>query len=359
MGERSVRLNNNSTSAPVRQIAFSRGVALFLGLYVALSLVALARGVTHNLNAWWINLSFLPSVLSACLQAVFAVTLLAMAFHVPRSRWLRRAQTAILVLFALFALANSIEVWLLAASGAIVLGFPLPFSFFMSAVFTVLAVALARSRPSRAGLDGGAKQRLQAGQGKTRLKAVLCMALSLVISGACFPLLQVVCFGLTDYRERVDCIVVLGAQVMDDGRLTKSLQNRVDAAIQYYKDGRAPVLIMSGGTGINDVNESEAMAAYAIGHGVAAEDIYIDRNGVNTEHTAENTVSLAQELGFRRIGATSSFYHMARIKMLFLLNGHDVYTMPAPFNINDGSQYLTALREVPGWWYYWFAGVFA
>jgi hypothetical protein len=31
--------------------------------------------------------------------------------------------------------------------------------------------------------------------------------------------------------------------------------------------------------------------------------------------------------------------------------------MPAPIDERDSSIPITTLREIPGWWYYWFANI--
>ena len=44
---------------------------------------------------------------------------------------------------------------------------------------------------------------------------------------------------------RADCILVLGARVWEDGRLSQVLKDRVDAAIALYKEGCAPKLLIA------------------------------------------------------------------------------------------------------------------
>jgi uncharacterized SAM-binding protein YcdF (DUF218 family) len=68
---------------------------------------------------------------------------------------------------------------------------------------------------------------------------------------------------------------------------------------------------------------------------------------------------MAEEHNFNRLGAVSSYYHMARIKMLFLANGHDVFTYPATPVMENSNLAFNTVREIPGWWYYWFGAVFA
>ena len=46
--------------------------------------------------------------------------------------------------------------------------------------------------------------------------------------------------------EDVDCIIVLGFQVKDDGSLSHMLRDRLMRALEVYEVGAAPKLLMSG-----------------------------------------------------------------------------------------------------------------
>ncbi|HBT95513.1 MAG TPA: hypothetical protein DEB24_05225 [Coriobacteriia bacterium] len=331
----------------------ARGLALFLALYVALSIFALFRDNAYNLNTWWIDLHFLPALVGAALQAIVALALFVFALFSPARPVLKLPVGIVFLLFAALAGINATEVYLTAASGVIVLGFPVPFSLFIAVAFLLLALATLSKRSA----DPGRKQgRANGGSG---LKTVSVMLLSVVLSGILFPLGQVYCFGKTEYRSRVDAVVVLGAQVLPNGQLTYPLQDRVDKGIRLYRDGLTPVLIMSGGVDVEGTDEAAAMRDYAVKQGVPASAILLDSEGNTTEATAQNVVKIAEQKGFIRLGAVSSYYHMARIKMLFLANGHDVYTYPATPNLEGSNLAFNTIREIPGWWYYWFDAVFA
>lgn len=49
--------------------------------------------------------------------------------------------------------------------------------------------------------------------------------------------------------EDVDCIIVLGCQVKDDGSLSHMLRDRLIRALEVYEAGAAPKLLMSGDHG--------------------------------------------------------------------------------------------------------------
>lgn len=82
-----------------------------------------------------------------------------------------------------------------------------------------------------------------------------------------------------------DAIVVLGASVLPDGSLSPILQKRVDAAIDLYFRGVAPIVVMSGDGRESNYDEPNAMKAYAIAQGVPESAIYCDGGGYHTYDT--------------------------------------------------------------------------
>ena len=403
-------------------LSLARGLAFFLGVYAALSLVGVLFGSGYNTNSWWIDLNNLPRFLSLLAQAGVAAALVALSFKVPKKLLWRIVGAAICVLFAWVALQNALAVYRIAELGLIRLGFPTPFSLFIMIAFVLLALTMffghravtwrvkwrgeagtvrdeaaeradetagdgigtmwdettvpdldvgkAEEGARQSGLDAGKVEAKQSDKSnRTRRRnptqrrrparpaTVLVAIIAVLACGVAFPWGQVYCFGMTDYRnpaEPVDAVVIFGAQVHPDGRLSVTLRNRVDAGIELYEQGCTKMLIMSGGTGWEGVNEAEAMRLYAIERGVPASAILVDVQGNSTELSVANTRALAQKYGYERLGAVSSFYHMARIKMLYLYEGLDVVTVPASSAGEGLATQRAAIREIPGWWFYWF-----
>ena len=86
---------------------------------------------------------------------------------------------------------------------------------------------------------------------------------------------------IKDFTQEYDCILVLGAGVRD-GSPRPMLQDRLDYAIDLYKNNVAPKLIMSGDHGRKDYDEVNIMKDYAIEKGVPSEDIFMDHAGFST-----------------------------------------------------------------------------
>ncbi|WP_265459086.1 YdcF family protein [Enterococcus sp. HY326] len=93
-------------------------------------------------------------------------------------------------------------------------------------------------------------------------------------------------FNRPKYNQ--DYIIVLGAGLIDGKTVTPLLAKRIDKAIQFYKAQKratmkTPMILMSGGKGSDEsVSEAEAMRAYALEQGIAAEDILMETNSRTT-----------------------------------------------------------------------------
>lgn len=85
-----------------------------------------------------------------------------------------------------------------------------------------------------------------------------------------------------DSIEKADCVLVLGALVYSEDRLSLVLRDRVDYAIEIYNAGKADKLLFSGDHGQTDYDEVNAMMDYAISKGVPKEDIFLDHAGFST-----------------------------------------------------------------------------
>ncbi|MBE5795023.1 MAG: SanA protein [Clostridiales bacterium] len=79
-----------------------------------------------------------------------------------------------------------------------------------------------------------------------------------------------------------DCILVLGCGLRRDGFPSQMLRDRLDTAIEAYRMGLAPKLLMSGDHGQVDYDEVNAMKDYAMAQGIPSEDIFMDHAGFST-----------------------------------------------------------------------------
>ena len=105
-----------------------------------------------------------------------------------------------------------------------------------------------------------------------------------------------------------DCIIVLGCGVWGS-RPSPMLEDRLKTAIELYKAGVAPKIIMSGDHGQTDYDEVNVMKSYAVENGVPSADIFMDHAGFSTY----DTVYRAKEIfGVQTAVIVTQKYHLYR-----------------------------------------------
>lgn len=77
-------------------------------------------------------------------------------------------------------------------------------------------------------------------------------------------------------------VIVLGASVYSNGKLSPILQDRVDTALQIYKAGKASRFHLSGDNRRNDYDEVSAMKNYLLEREVPENLISTDPSGLDT-----------------------------------------------------------------------------
>lgn len=105
-----------------------------------------------------------------------------------------------------------------------------------------------------------------------------------------------------------DCIIVLGAAVWGTEPSTM-LKDRLDVAIDLYKKGDAPKLLMSGDNLEKEHREVRVMKEYALRHGVPSEDIFMDHSGLSTYDSMRRAVDVFQ---VKKAIVVTQEYHLYR-----------------------------------------------
>jgi vancomycin permeability regulator SanA len=321
-------------------IIVGRSLALFLGLFSLLNLAGDLATPGFDANLWWIDLRPLSASTGRVFLGVSGVLLTVFGVRRKLGPIIRGATMAITAGLLIAAAWNASHFYLLMARGVFHRAFPLPFSILVGFALAVVLIAL-RVSPDTPQAPNWNKRHWSAAIATW----LVCLAGT--------PLAQMVCFGRTDYRRPADVIVVFGAKTFASGVPSPPLEERVRTACELYQSRLAPLLIFSGGPGAGDVHETEAMRQLALSLGVPAEAIVLDRDGVNTQATVDNTVQIFERLRLRRILAVSHFYHLPRVKMAYRRAGLDVYTVPAQslYWLRGLPRYL--LREIAAIWSYY------
>ena len=142
--------------------------------------------------------------------------------------------------------------------------------------------------------------------------------------------------------EDVDCIIVLGCQVKDDGSLSRMLRDRLIRALEVYEAGAAPKLLMSGDHGREDYDEVGAMKNYAIENGVPSENVFMDHAGFSTYETVYRAKEIFEA---DKVIIVTQEYHLYRALYIAKQLGVDAYGVSSDLNTYAG-QSMRDFREV-------------
>lgn len=159
----------------------------------------------------------------------------------------------------------------------------------------------------------------------------------LVLAGVlCFALLfGVVMSGAQDHIiGEPQIMVVLGCQVKPWGP-SVLLQDRLDRALEYWKEHPETVVVVSGAQGPDEPStEARAMADYLMEKGVPEENILLEEDSHNTIQNLMYSKQLLEGQGYDISGGVavvSNGFHLTRIRMLAGRAGYEnVSTLAAP-----------------------------
>ena len=142
--------------------------------------------------------------------------------------------------------------------------------------------------------------------------------------------------------EDVDCIIILGCQVKDDGSLSHMLRDRLMRGLEAYEAGAAPKLLMSGDHGREEYDEVGAMKNYAIENGVPSENVFMDHAGFSTYETMYRAKEIFKA---EKVIIVTQEYHLYRALYIAEQLGMEAYGVSADLNRYAG-QSMRDFREV-------------
>jgi len=151
---------------------------------------------------------------------------------------------------------------------------------------------------------------------KMAVRRLLMGLLALVIAGlACTAGLM----GFVYYKEThlpqiadSDVIIVLGAQVKEDGTPSVALERRLTAALETYQADRQ-LIIVCGAQGANEPRpEGDVMRDWLLARGVDGQDVVAETASFNTRENLTNAREIMQERGLSQALIVTSDYHVAR-----------------------------------------------
>ncbi len=142
--------------------------------------------------------------------------------------------------------------------------------------------------------------------------------------------------------QGVDCIVVFGCKVYDDGSPSAMLEDRLKRGVALYQQGAAPKLLMSGDHGRENYDEVDTMKHYAVDAGIASEDVFMDHAGFSTYETLYRAKEV---FGADKIIVVTQDYHLYRALYVAQALGIEAYGVGADYRQYYGQEARDA-REI-------------
>lgn len=137
-----------------------------------------------------------------------------------------------------------------------------------------------------------------------------------------------------------DCIIILGAGLRGD-EPSPMLKDRLDKGIEWYKNGAAPKILMSGDHGQTGYNEVQVMKQYAIDAGVPSQDIFMDHAGFSTY---ESMIRARDIFGVKQPLIVTQKYHIYRAVFIGKKLGLNCIGIPTDA-FSYGGQFYRNIRE--------------
>lgn len=116
-------------------------------------------------------------------------------------------------------------------------------------------------------------------------------------------------------HDGADAIVVLGA-AQYNGKPSPVLKARLDHALGLYREGLAPVLVVTGGIGSGDrVSEATVSRNYLRSQGVPDSALVVRPDGRTTEESMRSVGEWMREHDLSHALLVSDPFHMARLRL--------------------------------------------
>jgi uncharacterized SAM-binding protein YcdF (DUF218 family) len=165
--------------------------------------------------------------------------------------------------------------------------------------------------------------------------------------------------GGRDEARTADAIVVLGA-AQYNGTPSPLFEARLAHAVQLYKDGIAPIFIVTGGKLPDDrTTEAAAARAYAVAHDVPAEAILVEDQSRTTLEQLRTVRGMLRDRGLQSAVLVSDRTHMLRSLRIAHDLGIEAYGSPtttSPVESNLVDQVRATGHEIGALGLYFLAG---
>ncbi|MBQ3215146.1 MAG: YdcF family protein [Oscillospiraceae bacterium] len=142
--------------------------------------------------------------------------------------------------------------------------------------------------------------------------------------------------------EDVDCILILGCGIRDDGTPSVMLRDRLRRGVELYQLGAAPKLLMTGDHGRVNYDEVYTMKAFAVDKGIPSGDVFMDHAGFSTYESMYRAKEIFQA---DKIIIVTQTYHLFRSIYIARSLGIEAYGVDADL-VGYGNGNGREMREV-------------
>lgn len=141
-------------------------------------------------------------------------------------------------------------------------------------------------------------------------------------------LLMVLVVSQQDQRQPADAIIVLGA-AQYNGRPSPVLRARLDHALQLYREGLAPRIVVTGGVGRGDTTSEATVARnYLLYRKVPPRAVIAQPVGRSTQASMTAVADWLEAAHLKRVILVSDPFHMFRLRMEARRTNLEAYTSP-------------------------------
>ncbi len=149
-------------------------------------------------------------------------------------------------------------------------------------------------------------------------------------------------------KGSADVIIVMGA-AQYDGVPSNLLEVRLQEGLDLWKDGRAPLIAVTGGKQSADrFTEAAAGRRWLADRGVPADAIVSEDVGRSTWQSLSQLAPVLQERSIETAIVVSSYWHVQRAALILHQLGYDASTSPVPGDSGSLAWNTKALGELLG-----------
>ena len=151
-----------------------------------------------------------------------------------------------------------------------------------------------------------------------------------------------------DSNGSTDVIIVMGA-AQYDGVPSNLLEMRLQQGLDLWKDGRAPLIALTGGKQAGDrFTEAATGRRWLTDRGVPANAIVSEDVGRSTWQSLSQLDPVLRDRSVETAIVVSSYWHVQRADLILQQLGYDASTSPVPQNTEALSWTTKALKELLG-----------